>query len=265
MTNSSHIKRCSCHILWFLLLITSVYLVPTVSLAENRVSLKIEVISAEPGAEINVPISIESNSGMASLKFNVIYDASVLTLNNVTFPKRTNTYTSVPKPYSANQTINFVSPLSLFTGTGTFATLSFSVSENAELNSNSVITIEFDEDDIFDMVFNHVPLSASNGTVRISENTQGSMAVLPQAVTVIAEESFMNTSFYYVVLPESVTAIEAKAFADCSNLKYIYIPDHTTKIAENAFLNVNGLTIYGKEGSYAEFFAHKYGYEFQAQ
>ena len=229
------------------------------------VSLKVDVISARPGAEINVPITIERNSGLASLKFKVIYDDTVLTLNNVSFPKRAGTYTSVPEPYTASQTINFVSPLSLFSETGTFATLSFSVNENAELNSNTVIEIEFDEDNIFDMVFNNVPLTASDGTVRIIDNTQGGMAVLPQRITAVTEESFMNSSFYYIVLPESVTTIESKAFAGCSNLKYIYIPENTTKIAEDAFLNVTGLTIYGKDGSYAEFFANKHGYEFQVQ
>ena len=265
MTISSYLKRNRSLVLWLLLMAISLLLIPTVSCADNTVSLKVEVVSAEPGAEVNVPITILSNSGLASLKFQVVYDDSVLTLNDITFPRRTGTYTSAPEPYSANQTINFVSPLSLFTETGTFANLSFSVDENAELDSNSVITIVFDEDDIFDMVFNYVPLVASDGTVRITDNTQGSMAVLPQTVTVIEEEAFMNTSFYYVVLPETVTTIGSNAFANCTNLKYIYIPESTTRIADNAFLNVTGLTIYGKSGSYAEFFANKNGYIFQEQ
>ena len=265
MTNSSLCKRCRCPLLWLLLVAICLFLVPSASMAENKVSLKVEVVSAEPGAEIDIPITIDSNSGLASLKFKVIYDDTVLTLNTVTFPRRTGTYTSVPEPYSAMQTINFVSPLSLFTGTGTFATLSFSVNEEVELNNNSIISIEFDEDDVFDMVFNNVPLTTSNGTVRISDNTQQTMAVLPQATTIIEEEAFMNTSFYYVVLPESVTKIESKAFANCNNLKFIYIPEKTTQIADNAFLNVTDLTIYGKDGSYAEFYAQKYGYTFQAK
>ena len=53
-----------------------------------------------------------------------------------------------------------------------------------------------------------------------------------------------------------------RAFADCGNLRDIYIPESTVKIAEDAFEGVSGLTIHGKEGSYAEFYAEKHHYAF---
>lgn len=259
---SKFCKRCS-SIFLLTILMACFILEPAASSAENAVSLKAKVVSANPGDEVKIPLTIESNSGLASLKLRVTFDETALTLTGVSFPKRSGTYTSVPEPFSADQTINFVSPLSLFTGTGTFATLSFVVNENVDADSNLTVSIEFEEDDIFDMVFNNVPLRASNGSVQLFDgDTPNDMAVLPQSMKIIEKEAFMNTSFYYIVLPEGATTIESKAFADCDNLKYIYIPESTKSIASDAFQNVTALTIYGKSGSSAQTYAEQHGYTF---
>ena len=87
--------------------------------------------------------------------------------------------------------------------------------------------------------------------------------VLPRALTVIEEEAFEGGVFTYVKLPENTTTIRSKAFANCRNLKHIYIPETTTIIASDAFSGVdNLLTIHGVKGSYAEFYAGKYGFQF---
>lgn len=240
-------------------------LFPSYSFAAGGMSLKAGTVSAQPGSEVNVPINIEVNPGIASLKFSVKYDNTYLTLTNVTFPKNTGTYSSVPEPYSANQIINFVSPLASFNKTGLFATLTFTVSEDAELDRMEDITIEFGEDDVFDMNFNNVPLSVSKGCVHISDGSVEDITTLPASLVTIDAEAFMNTSFSYVELPETVTAIESKAFANCSNLRYIYIPENTERIAGDAFLNDSNLIILGKAGSYAETFANKNGFVFQTK
>lgn len=266
MTMSSRIidNSVSRHILCLLVLI-SVLTIPTVTVAENGVMLQIGTTSAQPGMSVEVPISIENNAGISSLRFVIKYDNTVLTLTNISFPKNTGTYSSVPQPYTENQTVNFVSPLSAFSKTGLFATLTFSVNENAEANITSNILVEYDEDNIFDMNFNNVPFVTSIGSIYVSDGGEVDMTVLPAELTTISEEAFMNTSFYYVIVPEMTTTIGSKAFANCSNLKYIYIPERTNQIADDAFLNVTGLTIYGKTGSYAETYAGRKGYAFQPQ
>ncbi len=240
-------------------------LFPSYCFAASGISMKAGAVSAQPGTEVNVPLNIVANSGVASLKLAIKYDNTYLTLTKVTFPNNTGTYSSVPVPYSKNQVINFVSPLSSFNKTGLFATLTFSVNENAVTDRMEAITIEFNEDDIFDMNFNNVPLTVSNGSIYITDEITEIKAILPSALVTIADESFMNTSFSYVELPETVTTIGSKAFANSSNLKYIYIPEKTTTIAQDAFLNVPNLTILGKSGSYAESFASRYGFAFQAR
>ena len=86
--------------------------------------------------------------------------------------------------------------------------------------------------------------------------------ILPSSMDTIEEEAFEGGAFKYVVLPKGAITIGKRAFADCPNLKDIYIPEETTKIAADAFEGVNGLTIHGREGSYAEYYAQKNGFGF---
>ena len=247
------------------LILMIVLFAPVNAYADGTVSLKLETALVQPGSVVQVPVIIESNPGLASMKIMVKYDDTVLTLTDVTFPKNTGTYSSVPEPYTANQIINIVSPLSAFTKTGNFAYLTFSVNQDVELNTVSNILIEYEEDDVFDMDLENIPVACVNGAICVSEGDQENIALLPSALSTITEESFMDTAFYYVVLPETTTTIESKAFANCKNLEYIYIPETTTSIAEDAFQNVTNLTILGKDGSYAQFFASRKGFAFQAQ
>ena len=85
---------------------------------------------------------------------------------------------------------------------------------------------------------------------------------LPASLTTIEAEAFAGGAFSYVKLPEGATTIGSRAFADCPSLRYIYIPEATTGIAADAFSGVSGLTILGKSGSYAEFYAQRNGYAF---
>ena len=85
---------------------------------------------------------------------------------------------------------------------------------------------------------------------------------IPSFVTVIEEEAFMGIPAKCIKLSENVKEIGAKAFANCKGLEAIYIPSTCKSIASNAFSDVTGLTIFGADGSYAEFYANKYGFDF---
>ena len=88
--------------------------------------------------------------------------------------------------------------------------------------------------------------------------------ILPASLTTIEDEAFAGGAFRYVQLPEGVSVIRSRAFADCPNLTYIYIPEATGTIARDAFEGVTGLTILGRSGSYAEFYAQRNGIAFVA-
>jgi hypothetical protein len=88
--------------------------------------------------------------------------------------------------------------------------------------------------------------------------------ILPAALTEIGEEAFAGGAFSFVKLSENTTMIGSNAFADCPNLMQIFIPNAETVIDENAFGNMQSLTIIGKTGSTAETYATAHGYTFIA-
>ena len=88
--------------------------------------------------------------------------------------------------------------------------------------------------------------------------------VFPDAMTTIGNEAFAGGVFTYVKLPENAVSIGWHAFADCPNLAYIYIPALTTQIDEQAFGDLQRLTILGKAGSTAETYAQNHNYSFIA-
>ena len=88
--------------------------------------------------------------------------------------------------------------------------------------------------------------------------------ILPDSLTTIEAEAFEGGAFRYVQLSEGTASISSRAFADCPNLRYIYIPEATGTIAKDAFEGVTGLTILGRSGSYAEFYAQRNGIAFVA-
>ena len=88
---------------------------------------------------------------------------------------------------------------------------------------------------------------------------------LPYYITEIRESAFQGCSAKWIRLSERVERIEDFAFADSLTLTQIYIPERTNYISATAFNGLGqALTIYGKSGSYAEFYADKNGYGFVA-
>ncbi len=88
--------------------------------------------------------------------------------------------------------------------------------------------------------------------------------ILPASLTIIGAEAFLGDAFTVVKLSDKTVAISTRAFANCQNLEYIYIPASTTKIAPDVFLGTNDLTILGASGSYAETYAMTFGFTFIA-
>ena len=70
--------------------------------------------------------------------------------------------------------------------------------------------------------------------IRVAE-TKAQEYELPWGVKKIACSAFEGNKVKSVIIPDSVTTIDASAFADCSNLTYVYIPGSVTKIGVQAF------------------------------
>ena len=86
--------------------------------------------------------------------------------------------------------------------------------------------------------------------------------ILPAALKEIDEEAFMGIAAESIQLSNGVERILSRAFADCPVLRKIVIPDSVEYISADAFSGTTDLVIYGIDGSYAQYYAGRYGYEF---
>lgn len=68
---------------------------------------------------------------------------------------------------------------------------------------------------------------------------------MPTGLTVLEEESFMGIAARCILLPDSLKTIKSRAFADCPNLRQVYIPDTVTSMAPDAFAGCRYLVLVG--------------------
>lgn len=81
---------------------------------------------------------------------------------------------------------------------------------------------------------------------------------LPAGLGSIAEEAFEGSNTAQIVLGNQVTEIGSRAFAGCSELALVVIPDSVTAIADDAFTGDRVVIVCG-ENSYADTYAIKHG------
>ncbi|MDE6413231.1 MAG: leucine-rich repeat protein, partial [Eubacterium sp.] len=76
---------------------------------------------------------------------------------------------------------------------------------------------------------------------------------MSKGIKFISDSAFENCiSLKHIQLYDGLLHIGNNAFAGCTELKKLYIPPTVVQIEENAFDNCPDLTIYCKEGSYAD-------------
>ena len=84
-------------------------------------------------------------------------------------------------------------------------------------------------------------------------------AILPEALSTIEAESFMNSDVREVVLPDSLKTIGSRAFAGCSGLIFISMPDSVESIADNAFEGCENVMFICKTENSAAAYAAEHG------
>ena len=73
---------------------------------------------------------------------------------------------------------------------------------------------------------------------------------------------FRNATALQKITFERIITIGVGAFYDCPNMESIYLPSTLKNVGESAFHLADGLTIYGYENSYAEYYANSYDIAF---
>ena len=85
--------------------------------------------------------------------------------------------------------------------------------------------------------------------------TDAPIIAIPKAVAEIAEETYINTAVEVVRLPDTCTKINARAFANCADLRIVEIPAASVDIADEAFVDSPNVVIVTHEGSAAQQYA----------
>lgn len=165
----THWKRFLSVLMTVALLLNAVALMAS---AADAMTIQVSTVNAAPGETVQVQISLADNPGISSLKLKVAYD-EVLTLTNVEFDSAFGAYVTAPQPYANPQTLNLISPLADIAANGTYATLTFSVAENAADNTVAVVSLSFDPEDIFNTDYDTVAAQVENGSVKIYTGIPG--------------------------------------------------------------------------------------------
>ncbi|MFI3202432.1 MAG: leucine-rich repeat domain-containing protein [Eubacteriales bacterium] len=82
----------------------------------------------------------------------------------------------------------------------------------------------------------------TNKLIEYIEMEKNFLVTVPEGVTAIGENAFVDCEFSAIEFPESVTTIETNAFVNCGNLSKVTIPSTLTYLGDDAFVQCGRLT-----------------------
>ena len=162
------IKELKRFTLVFLLAILAMVYMPWIIEAETIEIMNIKVDSKQcvAGEEIIVNININNNPGIVSLILDVTYD-DMLTLESVDYNQEMGGDGLLSESLTSPVQLTWLSPLEECEYNGVFATLTFAVSEDAEIDQVGNINITYNTDNIFNLAEENVECSVENGQIVI--------------------------------------------------------------------------------------------------
>lgn len=248
-----------------LLLVMAITMLVVPVNAETEPVFVVEQAAAAPGETVDVTISVKNNPGVASIRLKVTYDQG-LTLNSVTYNDAIGGMSMQPQQMTSPVTLNWFNGTANSTGDWVFATLSFTVSIDAQKGEHP-IEITYEPNNVYNIAEENLPFAIENGAVNVGEaapsdiddftyeisgseiiingytGTKGEVAIaesyvidgVEYTVTAIDMESFYeNDTVTRVVIPKTVEEIGEAAFYDCPNLKEVVVWNKDLVIGEVA-------------------------------
>jgi len=162
-------------IMLFLLVIT--LCMPLTVVYADNFNVIVESKNANLGETVDINISLENNSGIIAALFNVEYDTERLELIEVQDGQLLEGGTFSPnfKAYPYKMVWNSASTTN-FTKDGVLSVLKFKVKDNAN-SGDAFIKLSYNENDVFDVDLNNVPITVINGGIDVISNTSGSTSL----------------------------------------------------------------------------------------
>ena len=178
----------------------------------------VSTAEAHRGETVNVTVSIKNNPGIVSAKVKVAYDTNVLELTDKAEGAFAGvTYGPVGSPF----TVNWVDTIHGLNNTnGVLATLTFKVKDAAAFGQ-SAITLTFDPNDVFDLNYDNVAFTSTNGAVNVVCVHEGGKADCSnKAVCDICGETYGEFGEHNYI--ENVTKDYLKSEATCTSKAVYY-------------------------------------------
>ena len=115
-------------------------------------------------------------------------------------------------------------------------------------SNNMEIVVVFPDETSFEVALGGIFPDGASSPRKI--DTVNAMKMAGQLKT-IEEEAFLGGTFTHVYLMDNMEKIGSRAFGNCTNLSYIYIPSSVRNIEADAFYGCSGFVIGCQEGSAA--------------
>ena len=135
--------------------------------SSKTTTVQISSVSGQKGKTVEVALTVQNNPGISSMAFDISFDESKLTLTKIEFNSALGGQTGTSQSMNSPVTIQWVNAFSDWTEDGIFATLTFTISENAENNTDTVITASYNPDNIYNHDEKDVAIEVCNGVVSI--------------------------------------------------------------------------------------------------
>lgn len=169
-----------------LILAISFCLMAAVTAYAATPSIAVSNVEAERGQEVTVVISLADNPGIVSMKLLVKYDTNVLEYQSSTIGSEFSDITGATTNLTENNgniILNWVvlsTENKNCTANGTFAEIKFKVKDNAA-KGDSVISVTYDEDDVYNVKEENISFAVNNGKVTVHEEENTGSAALTVA------------------------------------------------------------------------------------
>ncbi len=133
--------------------------------------IEVGSLTAYPGDTIEIPVSLRNNPGIASFKLTVHYDDTLLSYQSLAFDEALTAIEGSETFVNAEQrgqvTLAWVATGSNYSGSGSVAVLTFKVNA-AQENTNTQLSVTYDENDVFNSDFVNQHFLAKAGSVQVN-------------------------------------------------------------------------------------------------
>ncbi|MBO4734006.1 MAG: hypothetical protein J5662_05960, partial [Clostridia bacterium] len=160
-----------------LAVLLAVVLVATLSLSAVMLvsatspQIVVSSVEANPGDTVDVTISLQNNPGLSSMKLKVAFPEGITLNKPVTYDiTSAGGQATQPGKVTSPATLNWVSPFEDVTGDQTFATLSFTVADDAT-PGDKAITVTYDQADVYNLAEDDVVFGITNGKITVADNS----------------------------------------------------------------------------------------------